>query len=108
MSLNELSTDGLSAKALALISEFALIVYREEGTVIDVHADDVLLKVFSIGCKSRNLRLRSIYLHLRTESATNIAIARSGGQVVPFDPVTKPAPGQTSAYGDPLSSSVLS
>ena len=112
ISLNELTTDGLSAKALAMISEFALILYRQEGTIIDVHSDNVLVEVFTIGRKSRNIRLRSIYLHLRTELATNIAIARYGNgygnKVMPVDPAVQTLEKQTRDYGMPNPSDFVS
>lgn len=67
ISHKDLKTTMLSYKALALLSEFALIWYAKTGELIDVDSDDALTQVFRNANRSNNRRLQSIYLHLRTE-----------------------------------------
>lgn len=67
VSHDDFKIDVLSNRAVALVSEFALILYRRYGILIDVNSNDVILRVFqhSIACKDR--RLISICLHIKTE-----------------------------------------
>lgn len=67
LSHDDFKIECLSNKAVALVSEFALILYRRYGIFIDVDASDIILRVFqnTAGCQDR--RLRAICLHIKTE-----------------------------------------
>lgn len=72
MNIEDLDTKYLSAKALALVSEFALILYRHNGVIINVDADDVLLQVAASADETRkHLQLHEIYKRLRAEIRKN-------------------------------------
>jgi hypothetical protein len=71
-SYRDLKKDMLSDKALALLSEFALIWHRNTGELINLDSDEALLKVFRNSKRSNDRRSRSIYLHLRAELSTKI------------------------------------
>ena len=71
MSNEEMNTKYLSAKALALVSEFALVLYRLEGIVINVDADDVLSKIAENAKTSTDVYLRDVYIRLRCEMRNN-------------------------------------
>ncbi|GGZ96920.1 hypothetical protein GCM10008090_01450 [Arenicella chitinivorans] len=72
MNIEELDTKHLSAKALALVSEFALILYRHSGVIINVDADDVLLRVAAQADATKtHLQLHEIYKRLRSEIRKN-------------------------------------
>lgn len=66
-SYKDLKKDMLSYKALALLSEFALIWRANTGELIDLDSDDAVIQVFRNAKRSNHRRLRSIYLHLRAE-----------------------------------------
>ena len=57
----------LSNKAVALVSEFALILYRQQGILIDVSSKDVIIRIFENTASDSDHRLRSICLHIKTE-----------------------------------------
>jgi len=63
----EIKANVLSAKTLALVSEFALILYRYNGTVIDVHAEDVLYRVLENASKVDLPRLNAISREIKSE-----------------------------------------
>lgn len=71
LSYKDLKKDMLSDEALAMLSEFVSIWYTNTGELIDLDADDAVIRVLrkTKRCKSR--RFRSTYLHLRAEF-TNI------------------------------------
>jgi hypothetical protein len=68
----DLKKDMLSGKALALLSEFALIWHAQAGELIDLDSDDVVLRVFENSKRSKDRRLRAIYLHLRAEFSNQL------------------------------------
>jgi hypothetical protein len=72
ISYKDLKRDMLSDKALALLSEFALIWRVNTGELIDVDSDDAVIRVLRKAKRSNDLRLRSIYLHLRAEFTNKI------------------------------------
>ena len=80
LSYKDLKKDMLSDKALALLSEFALIWCAEKDEIIDINSDDVVITVLRNAKRSNNRRLRSIYLHLRAEFTNKIE-----STVTPFD-----------------------
>lgn len=72
ISYKDLNKDMLSDKALALLSEFALIWRANTGELIDMNADDAVIQVFRNARKSKDRRLRAISLHLRVEFTNKI------------------------------------
>ena len=73
LSQPDFKKDLLSDKAVALVSEFALILYRRHGVLIDVDSNDVILLLFENAILYRDHRLRSIYLHIKTELCISIS-----------------------------------
>ncbi|RBP51084.1 hypothetical protein [Arenicella xantha] len=71
-SYRDLKKDMLSHKALALLSEFALIWHANTGELIDLELDDAVIQVLRNSKRSKDRRLRSIYLHLRAEFSNKI------------------------------------
>lgn len=72
MNIEDLDTKYLSAKALALVSEFALILYRHNGVIINVDAEDVLRQVAAQADATKtHLQLHEIYKRLRAEIRKN-------------------------------------
>jgi len=67
VSAEELKVRCLSPKGLSLVSEFALFLYRLNGTVINVDAKDVLLQIDFHARKSTDPQLRKVYMNLRQE-----------------------------------------
>ncbi len=67
ISVLEIRRDVLSPRALALLSEFALILYRLNGTVIEVSSRNALRQVFNNAEKVSEPRLREICVALRAE-----------------------------------------
>ena len=74
MNIEELETKYISAKALALVSEFALVLYRLNRTIINVDADDVLIRVSEHAqlMNSHDDRLHGVYKRLRLELQRNL------------------------------------
>ena len=72
ISYKDLKKDMLSHKALALLSEFALIWHANTGELIDIESDDAVIRVLRNAKRSNSRRLRSIYLHLRAEFTNKI------------------------------------
>jgi len=72
LSREDFSADVLSYKATALLSEFALILYRQYGILIDVNSNDVLLRVFQNALRCKDRRLKAIYLHIKTEMCVHL------------------------------------
>jgi hypothetical protein len=68
----DLKTDMLSCKALALLSEFALIWYVISGELINLDSEDVVISIFQKAKQSNNRRLLIIYLHLRAEFSNEL------------------------------------
>ncbi|RBP52863.1 hypothetical protein [Arenicella xantha] len=73
MNIEEMDTKYLSAKALALVSEFALTLYRLNRTIINVDADDVLFRVSeqAMLMQGKDDRLHAVYKRLRVELQRN-------------------------------------
>ncbi len=67
LSQNDFKISLLSNKAVALVSEFALILYRQQGILIDVNSSDVILRIFQNTAAYSDRRLRAICLHIKTE-----------------------------------------
>jgi len=67
LSYRDLKKEMLSQKALALLSEFALIWRATTGELINLDSDDAVYRVFQKAMRSNHRRLRTIYLHLRAE-----------------------------------------
>jgi hypothetical protein len=67
ISYKDLKISMLSDKALALLSEFALIWREKTGELIDVDSDDAVIRVFQNAKRSTNRRLRIICMHIRAE-----------------------------------------
>ena len=72
ISYKDLKKEMLSDKALELLSEFVVIWSAKTGELIDVDADDAVIRVLRNAKRSNNRRLRSIYLHLRAELTNKI------------------------------------
>ncbi|GGZ96155.1 hypothetical protein GCM10008090_00440 [Arenicella chitinivorans] len=62
----------LSCKTSALVSEFALILFRRTGRLINVYSDDAIYDVLEIGARCADRRLQCISLHLYTELCNKI------------------------------------
>lgn len=74
---NDFKLENLSWKAAALTSEFALILYRRYGVLIDVDSSDAILRVMQNGMRYKDRRLRAIHLHIKTElhmKITNLVV----------------------------------
>lgn len=67
LSHQDFKLDVLSTEAVALVSEFALILYRRYGILIDVDSSDVVLRVFQYATRCEDRRLKTIFLHIKTE-----------------------------------------
>lgn len=65
----EITADVLSAKTLALVSEFALVLYRTNGIIIDVHSNDVIYRVFESASNATEPRLKEISEAISAEIA---------------------------------------
>ena len=70
-------TELLSPRSLALISEFALILYRQNGIILEVGSNTVVSKVFTYSAHLDDPRLQEICNSLRADliskfSPTNI------------------------------------
>ncbi len=88
ISVLEIKPDILSAKTLALVSEFALVLYRKNGTIIDVHSEDVIFRVFDNAYKVTDPRLQEICNEVRAELARKCTALSS----VPHDVLPSRAP----------------
>lgn len=73
----EITADVLSAKTLALVSEFALVLYQTNGTVIDVHSNDAIYRVFESASGATEPRLKEISKALSIEIAKETEIAHN-------------------------------
>lgn len=67
LSRSDFKIEVLSDKAIALVSEFALIMYHQYGVLIDVNSNDVILRLCSYARHRNNRRLQTISLHIKTE-----------------------------------------
>jgi len=67
ISVIEIKAARLTPKSLALVSEFALILYRYNGTIIDVHSEDVVVQVFRNVRKDSLPRLQEICGEIKNE-----------------------------------------
>lgn len=72
LDIGDLNAKYLSAKGLALVSEFALFLYRLNGTVINVDSRDVLQNIDRHAVKTNDPHLRKVYISLRAEIRRNI------------------------------------
>lgn len=72
MNVKELSKEHLSPKGLALVSEFALFLYRLDGTIINVDSKDVLPTIDFHARKNTDPHLRKVYMNLREEMRSNV------------------------------------
>lgn len=72
LSHEDFKIDVLSTKAMAMVSEFALILYRRHGILIDVNSKDALLRVCQYGTRYKDHQLRAICLHIKTELCINL------------------------------------
>lgn len=72
LSYKDLKKDMLSDKALKLLLEFASTWRTNTGELIDLDADDAVIRVLRKTRRSNNRRFRSIYLHLRAEFTNKI------------------------------------
>jgi len=72
LDIGDLNAKYLSAKGLALVSEFALFLYRLDGTVINVDSKDVLQRIDYHAVKTDDPHLRKVYISLRVEIRRNI------------------------------------
>ncbi|MFT6045643.1 MAG: hypothetical protein ACI9WC_001344 [Arenicella sp.] len=77
LSHDDFKVDVLSNRALALVSEFALILYLRNGTFIDVDSSDVLLRLFENATRCEDHRLRKISLHIKTELGISIVNSKA-------------------------------
>jgi len=75
------TSKNLSAKALALISEFALVLYRLNGTLINVDAHDVLTDVINNAKRCSDKNLRMIHRSLVTEINAHTFMSASSPRV---------------------------
>lgn len=76
-SVLKIRPEALSPKSLALISEFALILYRLNGTIIEVSSSKAVIEVFAHAAHTGEPRLREICKSLRADliskfSASNV------------------------------------
>jgi len=78
ISQDDFKTTTLSNKAMALISEFALIVYRQYGVLLDVNSNDIILRLCKTARDLNNRRLHTISLHIKTELCINFINSRAG------------------------------
>ena len=76
LSRNDFKTEILSDKAIALVSEFALIMYRQYGVLIDVNSNDVILRLCNYARHRNNRRLQTISLHIKIELCIHFIGAR--------------------------------
>jgi len=81
LSQDDFKKDMLSYKAAALLSEFALILYRQYGILIDVDSNDVIQRIFQNANCHRDRRLRSICLHIKTELCVNFVRSKANRNV---------------------------
>jgi len=72
MSNYRLKVDQLSPKGLALVSEFALVLYRLNGTIINVDSQDVISQIIANARASSDQRLLSVYGDLKREVQNNL------------------------------------
>ena len=72
ISYKDLTISMLSDKAVDLIFEFVAIWRTNTGELIDLEADDAVMKVLQSAKKSNSRRARTIYLHLRAEFTNKI------------------------------------
>ena len=72
ISYKDLKKEMLSHKGLGLLSEFALIWRTNTGELIDVYAEDAVIRVLRKAKRCSDRRSRSIYLHLRAELTNKI------------------------------------
>ena len=72
ISYKDLTISMLSDKAVELMFEFVAIWRTNTGEMIDLEADDAVMKVLQNAKKSNNRRVRTIYLHLRAEFTNKI------------------------------------
>lgn len=73
LSQKDFKKESLSYKAIALVSEFALILYRKYGILIDVNSNDVVLRVLHNTRRCNDRRLAEICLHIKTEVSMNLS-----------------------------------
>jgi len=80
ISYKDLTIDMLSDKAVELMFEFIVIWHSNTGELIDLDADDAVIKVLQAAKKSNSRRARIIYLHLRAEFTNKIeaSVTRCG------------------------------
>ncbi len=71
MTSKQLNSDQLSPKGLSLVSEFALVLYRLNGTIINVDSKDVLAQVIANARVTKDERLHKVYLELKREMRNN-------------------------------------
>jgi len=67
MTRKRLNVDQLSPKGLSLVSEFALVLYRLNGTIINVDSKDVLAQVIANARVSKDKGLLKIFSQLKRE-----------------------------------------
>ena len=84
ISAKDLKKDMLSEHGKAMLSEFALIWHSRTGEVIDLDANDTIIRLFRTAERTNSRRLRSIYLHLRAELSNKIehAIPQCDGMLI--------------------------
>lgn len=73
LSQNDFKVEVLSTRAVALVSESALILYMKYGVLIDVNSSDVILKLLKSSMRCEDRRLNEICLHIKTELSFCIA-----------------------------------
>lgn len=73
LSQNDFRVEVLSTRAVALVSESALILYMKHGVLIDVNSNDVILKLFQNSMRCKDRRLNEICLHIKIELSLCIA-----------------------------------
>ena len=84
VNIRDLSNTVLSLRASALVSEFALTLYRETGIYIDVDSDDILSDVVMHAKKNNSNALKTVYQQLRAELGYSILDSVSNGNIIPL------------------------
>ena len=82
LSQDDFKIDVLSNRAVALVSEFALVLYRHNGVLIDVDSKDVVLRVFKNSVQCDDRPLRQIRLHIKAELCLSIIKSKLSTDVV--------------------------
>lgn len=88
MTSKKINADQLSPKALSLVSEFALVLYRLNGTIINVDSRDVLVKVIANARVAKDQRLLNVYSELKRELSNNFLSSVSDSTAVRLKELT--------------------